>query len=70
MDGNGCVLVSNEKTNRLALYWSTCRELVMMYILRGKYFYIPLVSLLLFTAILLVLTEMMPALAPFVYTIF
>ena len=63
------VLVSGE-SSRLRLFFSTCWELLRLFAVEGRYFLIPLVVLLLLTATLLVLTEMVPALAPFVYAIF
>ena len=70
MAGNWSVLVSEREPSRFSLYLSTCWELLTLFTTRGRYFLIPLLLILLLTAVLLVLSEMVPVLAPFVYTIF
>ena len=53
----------------LGLRVSTAIELVRLFVHRGRYALVPLVLILLLGSILLVLSELFPAFAPFVYTV-
>lgn len=53
----------------LDLRVSTAIELVRLFVRRGRYALVPLVLILLLGSILLVLSELFPAFAPFVYTV-
>ena len=53
----------------LRLRLSTAWQLVMLFARRGRFFLLPLVVVLLGGSILLVLSELFPAIAPFVYTV-
>ena len=54
----------------LRLRLSTAVELLRLFARRGRFFMLPLVIVLLLGSVLLVLTELVPAFAPFVYAVF
>ena len=54
---------------RLGLRLSTACQLVLLFARRRRLFLLPLVLVLLGGSIVLVLSELFPAIAPFVYTV-
>ena len=54
----------------LRLRLSTAAELLGLFARRGRFFLLPLVAVLLLGSVVLVLTELFPAFAPFVYAVF
>ena len=59
-----------KRRDALRLHLSTMGQLVALFARRGRYFLLPLVLVLLLGSVLLVLTELFPAFAPFVYAVF
>ena len=49
---------------------STAWQLVVLFARRGRFFLLPLVVVLLGGSVLLVLSELFPAFAPFIYAVF
>ena len=70
MARNGSLLVNDRRSRRVILFLSTCWEVLRMFANRQRYFLLPLVLILLLTAILLLFAETVPVFGPFVYTIF
>ena len=58
------------RLDALRLHLSTMGQLLGLFARRGRYFLLPLVGVLLLGSVLLVLTELFPAFAPFVYAVF
>lgn len=54
---------------RLRIHIGTVVELLASSVRRGRFFLVPLLVVLLLASALLVLTELFPAFAPFVYAI-
>jgi|GEM_PF-6383362 len=54
----------------LRLRMSTAWQLVALFARKGRFFLLPLVAVLLMGSVLLVLTELFPAFAPFIYAVF
>ena len=59
-----------QRFQRLRIFLSTCKEIVMVFAHRGRFFLIPLVLVLLVGSIFLIVVDMIPMFSPFVYALF